>query len=102
MKDVVAVYPEGKTLFVLYQDGRVRTYFDSGIGRDKTEELRLFDDYDAYAELVLRRMKEKEEAVRRKHLQSQEWTQAGLCPHCGGTFKKGCFGIKCTGCGRSK
>lgn len=102
MKDVVAVYPEGKTLFVLFQDGRVRTYFDSGIGRDKTEELRLFDDYDAYAEPVLRQMKEKEEAVRRRHLQSQQWTQAGLCPNCGGAFKKGFFGIKCTGCGRSK
>lgn len=102
MKDVVAVYPDGKTLFVLFKDGRIRTYFESGIGKDKTEELCLFDDYDAYAEPILRQMKEKEEAVRRKHLQSQLWTQAGLCPNCGGTFKKGFFGIKCTGCGRSK
>ena len=45
---------------------------------------------------------EKEEAVRRRHLQSQKWTQAGLCPRCGGTFKKGFFGTRCTGCGHSK
>ncbi len=102
MRDIVAIHAYGRTLFVLFRDGRIETFFDSIRRQERTENLRLFDDYFEYAEAIIRQQKEREEAARKKRVQAAQWKQAGLCPYCGGNFKKGLFGIKCTGCGRPK
>lgn len=52
-----------------------------------------------------RREQERLEALRREQeakalLESRR--AQGLCPYCGGTFKKGLLGAKCTTCGRKK
>lgn len=106
IKKVAAVSCNGQ-FTVLTEDGRVFVECNSSFSPIKDEEcfgknFRLFDNFhkmlddrEAEAERI---RKEREEEARRK----AERRQNGLCQHCGGTFKKVLFGMKCTSCGTKK
>lgn len=96
-KDVVAMSP-GYVLLLLQENGKLEYY---RLGHDYiagSSFVKLFDSYDNY----LAELKNAEEAERKKIQQQKAWRDAGVCQHCGGTFKKSLFSCKCNQCGKKK
>lgn len=88
----------GYGLIALKEDGHIQRFGRSNPPVDFPSGYRLFDSFDGY-------MKEKlaaEEARKQREQQQKVYRDAGVCQHCGGTFKKSLFSCKCTQCGMKK
>lgn len=117
INDVVAL-SAGTQLYMLKKDGSITVKGSSFSYRRKAvpNTLRLFKSYDEFIAKIEaeeniklqereRLIKEKEERQRmheERMKKAAEYRSQGLCQHCGGTFKKGLFGMKCTSCGQKK
>ena len=86
----------GQGLLVLKEDGCVQGYGINSAIKKIPEEYRLFDNYDAY----LKKKIAAEEARKQREQQQKVYRDAGVCQHCGGTFKKSLFSSKCSQCGK--
>ena len=98
-KNIIAI-AAGEGLLMLTEDGRLirpKGYISCcSIEPPSTEKL--FSSYREYCQ-------EMQERELRRQLQEQLMEQrraAGTCQYCGGTFKKGMFGMNCSACGRVK
>ena len=73
------------------------------------EGFKLFDSFNKLMdqkdeELAKIEAERLAEAQRRKEEEQKRaaYREQGLCQYCGGEFKKGFLGIKCTACGKKK
>ena len=85
--DAVAIAGGSGGLLVLKKNGNVERYGRGSSFLKIPSGYRLFDSYDGY-------WKEKK--------QKEDRRAAGVCQHCGGTFKKTLFSCKCSQCGKKK
>lgn len=92
-RNVVALFG-GSWLHYLKEDG---TLVKVGCKEPAVKE-RLFESYDAYWQAQEDADRIRQEKVR----QVLAWREAGVCQHCGGSFKRGFFGSKCGSCGKKK
>ena len=92
-RNVVALFG-GRWLHYLKEDG---TLVKAGYKEPAVKE-RLFESYDAYWQAQEEADRIRQEKVR----QVLAWREAGVCQHCGGSFKRGLFGSKCGACGKKK
>lgn len=96
-KNIVAMATSNVVL-VLKEDGHVHCCGGLPSSVDIPYGYRLFNSYDRY-------VKDKvaaEEARKQREQQRNAYRNAGVCQHCGGTFKKSFFSCKCTQCGTPK
>lgn len=96
--DHIIAIAYGHGLIALKEDGHVQRYGRNHPVVDFPSGYRLFDSYDGY-------MKERiaaEEARKQKEQQQKAYRDAGVCQHCGATFKKSLFSCKCSQCGMKK
>lgn len=85
-------------VLVLQEDGHIQHCRGLSSSVEIPYGYRLFKSYDGY-------IKEKiaaEEARKQREQQWKAYRAAGVCQHCGGTFKKSFFSCKCTQCGTPK
>lgn len=100
-RGVVALYGENgndRVLRYLREDGTLiekRSYDNRG---KPALDQRLFESYDAHWQ----ELEDAEQARKAKVQQILAWREAGKCQYCGGDFKRGLFGQKCSGCGKKK
>lgn len=99
---------------ILTADGRIYTHprdNDSDIreGQCFGNDFRLFDDFHTMMggrEAEAERIRKAHEEERRKRVEEEArraaFREKGVCQHCGGTFKKALFGVKCASCGTKK
>ncbi|MBR2888874.1 MAG: hypothetical protein IKC09_01190 [Oscillospiraceae bacterium] len=92
-RNVVALF-SGRWLHYLKEDG---TLVKVGYKEPAVKE-RLFESYDAYWQAQEEADRIRQEKVR----QVLAWREAGVCQHCGGSFRRGLFGSKCGSCGKKK
>lgn len=107
-KNVIALASAGTDLYVLTEDGIIHVYSKKNSNSQPTG-IRIFESYKQLvqerAEVERKAREERELEEKRKQEEAArvlERRSQGLCQHCGGTFKKGLLGIKCTSCGKRK
>ena len=99
-RDIVAI-SAGRTHTVgLKADGTVVSVGDNGKGQCNVTGWKLFGSIDTFSEERAAARKKREEEIAREKIRAER-RNAGLCQHCGGTFK-GLFTKKCTSCGKPK
>lgn len=88
----------GNRLCYLREDGTVmaKKWFQNQ--REPVMEEKIFDSYEQYCTDADAAEKAHQERIR----QILEYRKAGACQYCGGAFKQGLFGSKCTKCGKKK
>lgn len=110
----VAAVSCGNQFTVLTEDGRIFVKCDSSFSSIQNEEcfgknFRLFENFhkmmdsrEAEAERIRKEKEEQERKRREEEKLKAERRGKGVCQHCGGTFKKVLFGMKCVSCGMKK
>ena len=99
-EDIVAISAELGHTVGMRADGTVVAVGDNQYGQCNVTGWRLFKDFEQL-EANREKMRQQHGIDREKMRQQLAWCDAGLCGHCGGTFK-GLFTKKCTICGKPK
>ena len=106
--NVIALTCVVRTIYVLTEDGRIRSYNDSNWYK-VPKDLRIFESYNRIMDDRIKAREEKlrlekeaaEKRAEEKKLQNERKAR-GVCQYCGGEFVKKLFGWKCKDCGQRK